>query len=64
MFRSYVASVENPEAFERALVAMNYRGRLGTPGEIAGVVTFLLSDECAFVNGADFVIDGGRLSAT
>lgn len=64
MFRRYVARAENPEALEEELISMNYRGRLGTPSEIAGIVAFLLSDECTFANGADFVIDGGRLSAT
>ena len=64
MFRNYVAAADDPEALEAALIAMNYRGRLGTPEEIAGVVAYLLSDECTFANGADFVIDGGRLSAT
>jgi NAD(P)-dependent dehydrogenase (short-subunit alcohol dehydrogenase family) len=64
MFRNYVAAAEDPEALEAALIAMNYRGRLGTPEEIAGVVSYLLSDECTFANGADFIVDGGRLSAT
>ena len=64
MFRNYVAADEDPEAFEEALVAMNYRGRLGRSEEIAGVVAYLLSDDCTFANGADFIIDGGRLAAT
>jgi NAD(P)-dependent dehydrogenase (short-subunit alcohol dehydrogenase family) len=64
MFRNYVAAADDPEALEAALIAMNYRGRLGRPGEIAGLVAYLLSDECTFANGADFVVDGGRLSAT
>ncbi len=43
---------------------MNYRGRLGTPEEIAAAVVFLLSDASGFTNGTDLVIDGGRISAT
>lgn len=34
--------------------------RIGTVEEIAGTVRFLLSDDAAFLNGADTVVDGGR----
>lgn len=34
-------------------------GRLGTPAEVADLCVYLLSDESAFVTGAEFVIDGG-----
>lgn len=34
-------------------------GRMGTPAEAAGLCIYLLSDESAFVTGAEFVIDGG-----
>jgi NAD(P)-dependent dehydrogenase (short-subunit alcohol dehydrogenase family) len=33
--------------------------RIAKPSEIAKVVTFLLSEEASFVNGADWVVDGG-----
>ncbi len=33
--------------------------RFAMPSEIAKVVTFLLSDEASFVNGADWIVDGG-----
>ena len=64
MFYNYVAQADDPEAFEASLVAMNYRGRLGTPDEIAAMTVFLLSEESGFTNGSDFIIDGGRLAAT
>jgi len=35
-------------------------GRIGTPEEVAGVVSFLASDDAAFITGADLVVDGGR----
>jgi 3-oxoacyl-[acyl-carrier protein] reductase len=33
--------------------------RLGTPEDIAGVVTFLASDRAAYITGQVFVVDGG-----
>jgi len=34
-------------------------GRIGTPADIAGVVTFLLSEDAAYVTGAEIAVDGG-----
>jgi len=36
--------------------------RIGTPEEVGEVVTFLLSDQAAFVNGAAWAVDGGALA--
>lgn len=41
------------------LVAGTPMGRLGSPEEIAAIVTFLASDDASFVTGAEFVADGG-----
>lgn len=34
-------------------------GRMGTPQEVAGVVSFLVSDEAGYITGADIVVSGG-----
>ncbi len=39
--------------------SMHPLGRIGTTGEIADSVLFLLSDAAAFITGADLVVDGG-----
>lgn len=35
-------------------------GRLGEPADLLGVLTFLLSDESAFVTGQTILVNGGR----
>ncbi|MDE3053533.1 MAG: 3-oxoacyl-[acyl-carrier-protein] reductase [Gemmatimonadota bacterium] len=35
--------------------------RLGTPGDIAGLVAFLASDHAAYITGQVFVVDGGMV---
>ena len=37
-------------------------GRFGQPADIAAAVAFLLSDEAAYITGANLVVDGGRTS--
>ncbi|GAC1647942.1 MAG: 3-oxoacyl-[acyl-carrier-protein] reductase [Gemmatimonadaceae bacterium] len=34
-------------------------GRLGTPMDVAGLVTFLASEQAAYITGQVFVVDGG-----
>jgi acetoacetyl-CoA reductase len=35
-------------------------GRLGEPDEVAGLVAFLVSEEAAFMTGANLAINGGQ----
>jgi|GEM_PF-73310 len=38
--------------------------KLGSPEDIAKAVTFLASDDAAFINGHEIIVDGGFLQAT
>lgn len=42
------------------LAAAAVTGRLGQPMEIADAVAFLLSEQAAFITGAELVVDGGQ----
>lgn len=41
--------------------AGTYLGRGGKPEEVAGLISFLASDESGFITGQNYVIDGGRI---
>ncbi|MBA3871060.1 MAG: glucose 1-dehydrogenase [Anaerolineae bacterium] len=49
-----------PSAVARANTARNPMGRYGEPEEVARIVVFLACDESDYVNGAAWLIDGGR----
>lgn len=52
--------IKDPEAFEK-MVRENYPlGRLGTPREVASVVTFLCSEAASLINGASIAVDGAE----
>ena len=50
---------DTPEGRKR-VIAQESVGRMGSPEEIAAAVTWLCSDEAAFVVGHAMVIDGGQ----
>jgi NAD(P)-dependent dehydrogenase (short-subunit alcohol dehydrogenase family) len=49
-------------AGKKVLGKVATQDRIGTPAEVAEVVTFLLSDAASFVNGAAWAVDGGALA--
>jgi len=48
-----------PDTFFDAALAEIPLGRVGLPADIAPTVVFLVSDDSAYYNGAELVIDGG-----
>jgi NAD(P)-dependent dehydrogenase (short-subunit alcohol dehydrogenase family) len=47
------------ESAHRMLVQRHPIGRLGTADDIARAITFLASDDAAFITGSELVVDGG-----
>ncbi|MGZ8694174.1 MAG: 3-oxoacyl-[acyl-carrier-protein] reductase [Gaiellaceae bacterium] len=48
-----------PEELKQAMLDNTPLGRLGDPGDVAGAVRFLASDEAAFITGEVLLVDGG-----
>ncbi len=59
MYQQTLAAAREPERIRTALLSQVPLGRPGQPREIADLIVYLLSDESAFVTGAEMVIDGG-----
>ena len=49
----------DPETVKQRLSQEIPLGRLGAPEEVAKLIVYLLSDDAAFITGADVPIDGG-----
>jgi NAD(P)-dependent dehydrogenase (short-subunit alcohol dehydrogenase family) len=54
----------DPERVERFVERDFPLGRLGTPEEVADVVTFLLSDRASWISGTQICVDGAQGRAT
>ncbi len=51
---------KSPKSFKKFINAKFPLGRLGTPEEVASVVTFIASEKASLVNGASILVDGGE----
>ena len=52
-------SHEQLEQFKRRFVSTVPLGRMGSPDEVAKVVSFLASDDSSYVTGIELFVDGG-----
>jgi len=52
------------DAVVAAGIARIPAGRLGTPGDVAGLVAYLASDEASFITGETLRVDGGLVVGT
>jgi|TARA_R110002020_G_scaffold78488_6_gene197357 3-oxoacyl-[acyl-carrier protein] reductase len=53
----------HPEAYADYISAHIPRGKLGTPEEVADIITFLASERSGLINGAAIVCDGGQTAS-
>ena len=53
----------SPEAVRREWESRVPLGRLGSPKEVAAVVTFLISDASSYITGEDIGVHGGLLGS-
>ena len=58
------ALAADPDAARRDAVARHPAGRLGEPADVAAMVSWLASDDAAFVTGQLFTVDGGLTAAS
>lgn len=59
MADALIAETSDPERARARMTGDVPLGRFGQPAEVADMCVYLLSEESAFVTGAEFVIDGG-----
>ena len=58
--RTAKAVADLPDEFFRHIASVQSIKRNGTPQDQAGVVSFLASDDAAFMTGQTLVVDGGQ----
>ena len=62
-FMQIVKKENNPEGFKEMLDTQFPLGRMGTPEEVADVITFICSEKASLLTGAAIPLDGGESSA-
>ena len=58
----YFKTLKNRERADTAMRGLHPAGRLGTPADVANLVSWLASDEAAWITGHEYTVDGGRLA--
>ena len=59
MLRDALAQSPDPDAVMQECIDMHPAGRIGTPEEVAELISFLCSDKAGFITGQAIRIDGG-----
>jgi NAD(P)-dependent dehydrogenase (short-subunit alcohol dehydrogenase family) len=57
-----ISQAPDPKSVRTERIKVHPIGRLGQPEDIAGLATYLASDESSWVTGAVFPVDGGYLA--
>jgi len=55
----WLDAVPDKESLVERIASQHPLRKIGTPGDIAGAVAFLASDDAAFMTGSTMVVDGG-----
>ena len=58
----FINTMPDPDAFRRDIGSIHPVGRTGTPEEVAGLITFLASEDASFITGQIYTADGGRMT--
>ena len=59
IFSNLTQNEEQVEQFKKNIVNTVPMGRMGTPDEVAKVVSFLASDDSSYITGIELFVDGG-----
>lgn len=60
--QGYFDAQDDPEAVARGAALSAPLGRIGTPADVAATISFLASEDAAFVTGASLLVDGGLMA--
>ncbi|MEM8794659.1 MAG: SDR family oxidoreductase [Pseudomonadota bacterium] len=60
--RDFIDSLGDPKVFREKIARLHPVGKTGRPEDVAALITWLASEEAAFVTGQIWTIDGGRMS--